>query len=189
MNKSNSAAQMGINGKEARQENDLYCTNPKALEYLLKEETFNHNIWECCNGLSHLSNLLISEGYNVKKSDIIKYQEDIEIIDFLENKDKWEGDIITNPPYTKATEFIIKALDTVQEGNKIAMYLKINFLASQKRRALFQNNPPRTIYVMCTRFDCVKDGDFEKYKNGAVDYCWIVWEKGYKGETKIKWIS
>ena len=34
------------------------------------------------------------------------------------------------------------------------------------------------------------NGDFKKYNyNGAVAYAWFVWEKGYKGDTILKWIN
>ncbi len=33
------------------------------------------------------------------------------------------------------------------------------------------------------------NGDFKTYKfNGAVAYAWYIWEKGYKGETILRWI-
>ena len=37
-----------------------------------------------------------------------------------------------------------------------------------------------------------KGGDFEKYKNGtgtAIAYAWFLWEKGYKGDTVLKWFN
>ena len=179
--------QVGFNPDTERANNDLYCTNPKTLELLLQYETFDNNIWECCNGLSHLSNYLISNGYSVRKSDIDNYnQTDVEIIDFLQTTDVWKGDIITNPPYKDAESFVRKAL-SICDG-KVVMNLKINFLATQKRKQLFTDLPPKTIYILSKRYSCAKDGEFEKFNNGAIDYCWIVWEKGYEGETKIKWI-
>lgn len=38
---------------------------------------------------------------------------------------------------------------------------------------------------------CAKNGDFEKYGKGvgtAIAYGWYVWEKGFKGESIIRWI-
>lgn len=180
--------QIGIHGIEERQVNDLYCTNPIALDLLLDEESFDKKIWECANGLSHLSDRLIKYGYEVRKSDIIKYSEDTEIIDFLEYNGNWKGDIITNPPYSLAQEFVEKALQVIDEGHKVAMYLKINFLSSQKRKKFFEEKQPKTIYIMTKRYGCAKNGDFIIYDNGTVDYCWIVWEKGHNGITKVKWI-
>ena len=33
-------------GKEEREENDFYATDPKAIDDLLKYETFDKNIWK-----------------------------------------------------------------------------------------------------------------------------------------------
>jgi len=32
------------------------------------------------------------------------------------------------------------------------------------------------------------NGQFDKYKVSAVAYAWFVWERGFKGETIVKWI-
>lgn len=181
--------QIGILGNQPRQENDLYSTHPMAVEHLLHCEEFAQDIWEPCNGLSHISNTLERFGYNVSKSDIIPYFEGLEIIDFLQFNGTWHGDIITNPPFKDADEMVYKALETIQDGHKVAMYMKINFLASQKRKQLFTDYPPKKVYIMSQRFSCARNGDFEHYGRGAMDYVWIVWEKGYKGPTVMRWIA
>ena len=33
------------------------------------------------------------------------------------------------------------------------------------------------------------NGDFKTFTSSAVAYAWFVWEKGYTGETGIKWIN
>ena len=179
---------IGIPNSESRQENDLYCTDPKAVNLLLNYETFNSNVWECSNGLSHISDELIKDGYKVRKSDIIPYSDDTEIIDFLQYDGKWDGDIITNPPYKYATEFVYKALNVIEDGKRIAMFLSINFLSSKKRRKLFEEYPPQFVYIMSDRIKCAKNGEFNKYNSGAIIYCWIIWKKGYNGKTVLKWI-
>ena len=100
-------------------------------------------------------------------------------------------DIITNPPYKFAKEFVEHALDIVDDGRKVAMFLKLTFLESKSRRALFERYPPKRIWVFSERVQCAKNGDFETYKQGvgtAVAYAWYIWEKGYKGETTVGWI-
>ena len=67
------------------------------------------------------------------------------------------------------------------------MYLKF-LLEGQKRKEMFRLNPPKTLYVYSKRQMCQKNGEFEKYKGSAIAYCWYVWEKGFKGDTKIKWL-
>lgn len=101
---------------------------------------------------------------------------------------KWHGDIITNPPYKYAKEFIQNAIKVIDEGNKIAMFLKLTFLEGQARKQLFNKYPPKTIYVYSKRALCAKNGKFEKYPSSAIAYAWFIWEKGFKGNPIIKWI-
>ncbi len=176
--------------KETREPNDYYATEPKATYLLMEVETFNKNIWECACGEKHISNILVESGYNVRNSDIIKRCDDVEVLDFLNDDIKeWNGDIITNPPYKYATEFVEKALSIVQDGSKVAMFLKIQFLEGKRRKQLFEKYPPKVIYISSSRLNCAKNGDFAKYQSSAMCYCWYVWEKGYCGDTIIKWIN
>lgn len=175
-----------------RQNEDFYATDPIAAKLLLKVETFNNNIWECACGQKHLSKVFEDSGYNVRSSDLINRCNN-EIFDFLSIENQvWNGDIITNPPYKYAKEFIEKALSIIPEGNKVAMFLKIQFLEGKERKRLFQAFPPKVIYVSSSRILCAKNAEFEAMKAGggsAVAYAWYVWEKGYKGDTIIKWIN
>ena len=59
----------------------------------------------------------------------------------------------------------------------------------QKRKKLFLEQPPKIVYVSSGRLKCAKNGDFEKYGSSAQAYAWYVWEKGFKGNTTIKWIN
>lgn len=176
-----------------RQSEDYYATEPKAIELLLDEETFNPNIWECAVGEWHLANVLKEHGYNVRGSDILQRgNPDTEIIDFLAYEGIWNGDIITNPPYKYAKEFVEKAMEIIPDGRKVAMFLKLTFLESKSRKILFEKYPFKTLYVSSSRLQCAKNGDFETYKKGtgtAVAYGWYVWEKGFQGAPQIKWIN
>lgn len=179
--------------KHTRSKNDFYATPPLAVKQLLEVENFNTNVWEPTCGMNHIVNELRKKDYNVKCSDIIKMVDDpnIEIIDFLSYDGKWEGDIITNPPFKYANEFVNKALDIVNKGSKIAMFLKIQFLEGVKRYEIFQKNPPKIIYVASKRYGCSEDGKFNTEGNtgSAICYCWYIWEKGYQGDPIIKWIN
>lgn len=175
-----------------REKNDYYATDPVAIDELLKKETLNHNVWECACGGLHLANRLKELGYNVRTSDLIKRVDDdnIEVLDFLSYQGKYAGDIVTNPPYSLAKEFVLKALDIVNEGNKVVMFLKLLFLESQNRyEELFKLYPPKKIYVFSKRVRCQINGDFSKNDNSAICYAWYVWEKGYKGLPQIDWIN
>jgi hypothetical protein len=179
--------------EKERQKEDYYATDPIAVELLLDLETFNKDVWECACGEKHMSNVLEKRGFNVRSSDIIKRCDDIEEYDFLKKENiEWNGDIITNPPYKYAEEFIYKALQIIPTGNKVAMFLRLQFLEGKKRKQLFTNFPPSKVLISSSRIICAKNADFEKMKQGggsAVAFAWFIWEKGFQGDPIIKWFN
>jgi len=177
-----------------RSDNDFYATPPSATRKLLELEIFSKNVWEPCCGMGHIARELERKGYDVKKTDIVDYGYDGclsgEQYDFLKLMNKFDGDIITNPPYGLATEFAEHAMNIITDGHKVAMFLKIQFLETQKRYELFRKYPPKTVYVSVKRYGCRPDGDFSQGETvSAVCYCWFVWEKGFKGDPVIKWFN
>lgn len=176
-----------------RQKEDYYATDPIAARLLLEVEPFEGKIWECACGEKHLTKVFEDAGYEVRSSDLVDRCGN-EVFDFLgiENCESWEGNIVTNPPYKYATEFIYKGLSLVRDGDKVAMFLKVQFMEGKERKRLFTEFPPKVIYVSSSRIMCAKNGEFDKMREGggsAVAYAWYVWEKGYKGDTIVRWIN
>jgi hypothetical protein len=75
-------------------------------------------------------------------------------------------------------------MELIKDGGKVAMFLKLTFLESKKRKELFEKYPPKVVYVSCSRIECAKNGEFKG--TSAVAYAWFVWEKGFKGDPIIK---
>lgn len=178
--------------EEAREVNDYYATEPRAAKLLLELESFDHNIWEPACGEGHLSKVFLEAGHNVKSTDLIDRGFGETGVDFINADLPFSGDIITNPPYTFGIDFIKKALDIVPIGNKVAMFLKVQFMEGKARKKLFTDHPPKTIWVSSSRINCAKNGDFEGLRTSggsAVAYAWYVWEKGFSGETSLKWFN
>lgn len=177
-----------------RQTEDYYATDPKAIDKLLSVETPYPVIWECACGEGHLSSRLKQFGYTVHSSDLIdRGYSDGKEVNFLTASSLPENvvdcDILTNPPYKYAKEFVLKALELINSGRKIFMFLKLTFLEGKSRyNELFKNYPPKTVYVFSERIICAMNGEFQKYPSSAVAYAWFVWEKGFQGNTEIKWI-
>lgn len=181
-----------------RELNDFYATDPIAIDKLLQVENPYNHIWECAAGAGHLAQRLKEKGFKVTTSDIIErnYKLNFEA-DFLEMSKCGLGtnetyDILTNPPYKYAKEFVLQALDMVKDGRKVYMFLKLTFLEGKTRyKELFSKYPPKNIYVFSERVMCAKNAEFEKMKEGggsAVAYGWFVWEKNFRGDTVVKWI-
>lgn len=187
-NKSTAFVTLGASNHslDIREENDYYATEPSAIDDLFAVEEFSKQIWECACGENHLTKKMQEYGKEIYASDIIQRCGDSFIADFLQSTEPYNGDIITNPPYKYAQEFCEKAIELT--GNKVAMFLKLTFLEGQKRKKFFEKYPPKVVYIYSKRKNCAKNGDFEKYPSSAIAYAWYVWEKGFKGETIIKWI-
>ena len=161
-------------------------------------------------GEGNLSSVLIARGYGVVSSDLIDrgygmtmnflttdFTDDIEYytVDELWKPKKMKGfkrrievDILTNPPYKYALDFVKHALDILENGYYAIFFLKIQFLEGKERYIFFKENPPKYVYVHSGRQKCAINNEFEKVKSSAVCYAWFMWEKGYKGDTIIRWI-
>lgn len=172
-----------------RQSDDYYATEPKATEWLCRLEQFEGRILEPSCGEGHMSEVLKKAGYEVVSRDLVDRGYG-EVADFLAiDNQVWDGNIVTNPPYKYAQQFVEKALSIIPEGKKVAMFLKLQFLEGKARRSLFRSSPPIRVWISSSRLKCAMNGDFEAYGSSAVAYAWFVWEKGYKGETTVKWFN
>lgn len=129
---------------DERAANDYYATDPRAVEMLLQMETFAPVIWEPACGEGHISKVLAAHGYEVISTDLIyRGFGDPEPLNFLEETlDGFEGDIITNPPYSVGLQFVERALESVRPGGKVAMFLKVQFLEGKRRGEFFKKSPP-----------------------------------------------
>ncbi len=172
-----------------RQSEDYYATEPKAAELLLEIMPELNNIWECACGAGHLAKVFDNAGKLYKASDLIDRGYGT-TEDFLSHYEHYyNGDIVTNPPYKYAQEFVEHALELIDTGRYVCMFLKVLFLESRSRKELFKQYPPKVIYVSSSRINCAKNGDFKTYISSAIAYAWYVWQKGYTGESIVKWIN
>lgn len=176
-----------------RAEHDYYSTEPKAGELLLQiEPDLSDSIWECACGENALSNVFKAHGKTVRCSDLVVRCDGIEQLDFLTCNEPMHGtDIITNPPYKFAKEFVEKALSLMDDGRYVCMFLKLTFLEGKARRTLFEKYPPRRVWVSSSRLNCLPNG-VSKQTTSAVCYAWFVWEKGYTGYTgypELRWFN
>lgn len=170
-----------------REANDFYPTPPIAVERLLEFEKFEGNIFEPACGDGSISEGFVKNGFEVYSSDLIDRGYGDTGIDFLQYEGKKFDNIITNPPFKLALEFINKAKQV--SNKKVSMFLKTVFLESEGRYEIFQDKefPLETMYQFSKRVTLYKGG--EKMKNSSmIAYVWFVWNKDYKGLPNIKWI-
>ena len=130
---------------DEREENDYYATDPFAAELLLEVEPNLDNIWECACGEGHLAEVFAKSNKLNKATDLVDRGYGV-VEDFFESNEPYHnGDIITNPPYKYAQEFVEKAIQRIDVGRKVCMFLKVLFLESKSRKELFTKYPPTSI--------------------------------------------
>lgn len=190
----------GGNPANGRVKDDFYATNPKAVQMLLDAISFpvDGKYLEPCVGQGHIAKV-IKQNFpqsQLTAIDLVDrgYPETV-VCNFLQ----WQPDgvydeIITNPPFSLATEFIEKGMSLLRDGGHCSIFMKIQFLEGEKRRRLFDTYPPRWIYVFRKRMDVFAEGMEMNPKTGkkwSTTFCfaWFVFEKGYKGEPIIRWLD
>lgn len=170
-----------------RAEHDYYATDPVAATLLIQEENLS-GVWECACGDGALAEVFDSIRVLNRATDLIDHGYGKSGIDFLQEQGTYDGDIVTNPPYKHAEDFIRKAYELIPDGRKVCMFLKLTFLESKARKKLFKEIPLKTLYVSSSRINCYRNND-RSFKSSAIAFGWYVWEKGYKGDPIIKWIN
>lgn len=145
--------------QKSRAEQDFYATDPKAVELLLAQERFSKCILEPACWEGHISKVLWDHGYIVNSSDIVDRKYWI-VRDFFTLPKEFslpisyrDWDIITNPPYSQAQEFIEHSLKITQPWAKIAMLLKLQFLEGEERSS--SKSTLRRLYMCILREWCV----------------------------------
>lgn len=111
-------------------------------------------------------------------------------IDFLTETGHYPV-VITNPPYSLAQDFILKAKKVA--ASKICFLLPLAYLHGKQRFDTIYSDrefPLECVYVF-TRYPMLGDKLREdgKYATGMMVYAWYVWTRGYKGEPVIRWID
>lgn len=189
-----------------REENDYYATEPKAVDFLLDVENFEGSIWENACGEGHLSKRMIEKGLEVISTDLIDRGYGTGNIDFFECKEALGANIITNPPFKFATQWVKKSLELLHDGQKLALFLPIQFFESKQRASIFLKTPPVRVHIFSNRIVCGMNGDFCQRdddgniiydKNGnpkklqsAKCYAWFIWEVGnYKKPIVVDLIN
>ena len=166
-----------------RLKSDKYQTPYSMTHQLLNHEGFYGSILEPACGKRAIVDILHDRGFTPAFYDIADNPKQ----DFLKERVKFYN-IITNPPFSLAKEFIQKAKELYRD--KIAFLLPLSYLHGQERYKLNIFDELGRIYVF-TRYPMLtekirKDG---KYNTGMVAYAWYIWQKGYNLDPVIRWID
>lgn len=95
--------------------------------------------------------------------------------------------IITNPPYSLANEFVVRAKEI---ASNVLMLLPLNYLQGQRRYQEEIFNTLNSIYIF-TRMPMLSEEIREdgKYKTGMQAYAWYYWNSASNTEPTIYWLD
>lgn len=190
---------------------DGYNTPDEAVEALLQAEKLHTRIWEPANGFNKISNYLEDAGKTVHRSDIYQWSKrtkDLQDFTAPTVNTPFKGkpfDIVTNPPFVKAVQFVETAMNNLQPGRQLCLLLRLQFLEGKKRKLLFKKYPPHSVYVFSYRLPRMHRFDFDKdawmaehtgkaEPSSALCFAWFCWRKEKTPvkqsavATQLKWI-
>lgn len=88
--------------------------------------------------------------------------------------------IVGNPPYRSAEEHVRAALASMREGDDLAFLLRINFLGSLDRVALWNDTPLVEVVPIAPRPSFTGGG------TDGTEYAIFRWRKGYNGPAYLR---
>jgi hypothetical protein len=157
-----------------RNKTDFYATPPEVtvalLDFLEGKGLIEPGccIWEPACGNLDLADVMRKRWYLVRVSDLYPQRKEQPSIDFLTARIECDW-IITNPPFSKATEFITHALEL---GKPCAFLLKSQFWHAKSRLDLFRENPPSYVLPLTWRPDFLYGA---KSGSPTMECLWTVW--------------
>ncbi|MGN6121693.1 MAG: hypothetical protein ACTHOJ_01925 [Sphingomonas oligoaromativorans] len=177
-------ARMQTDDPAAREVDDLYPTWPAATRVLLAVERFTGAIWEPACGDGAMSRELVAAGHEVISTDLIDRGYGAGGRDFLMEWQALAPNVVTNPPFKHAVEFVERAL--LLTTGKVAMFLRLAFLEGQDRGRWFPTTPLARVWVMSRRVPIQRGRLAEEGDSaGPLAFAWFVWEHGHVGPAAL----
>lgn len=175
---------------------DWYREPPWLVDALLDVEHFDGAVLDPACGGGTIPSCCLSRGIPAYGADIV--DRGWEVADFFDQSQPWDN-IITNPPFNRAQEFVEHALSLARR--KVAIVQRLAFLEGQKRRRLFETTPLARVWVSSRRA-CMPpgagwgDGQRDQWgalrtqegRGGAIAYAWFVWDKAHQGPPSLGWL-
>lgn len=164
---------------------DFYPTPAWATHALIENEPIQGEVWECACGDGAMSEVLELSANRVESSDLYERGYGEAGVDFCRAARKAQN-IITNPPFHSAEEFVHRGVELADR--KFALLLRLAFLEGAKRQSsIFNEKPPSRVWVFSERITFYAKGA-KKKGSGTTAYAWFVWDKDSLGPAELKWL-
>lgn len=164
---------------------DFYPTPTWATFALIDNERFTDDIWECACGDGAMSRVLEMTGNPVRSTDLYDRGYGEFGVDFRYAKSSC-ANIVTNPPFNAAEEFVHSGL--LNARKKFALLLRLAFLEGAGRQhSIFNVSPPSRVWIFSERITFYPK-NVEQKGSGTTAYAWFVWDRDHSGPSEIKWL-
>lgn len=170
---------------------DLYPTPPAYTRAFLEHEPISGDVWEPACGFGHMSEVLkdFCDG-GLRSSDLYDHGYGEINIDFLSYNGPQVDNIITNPPYKCANDFVYQGLKLARK--KLCLLVKTSFLEGIDRyERIYKIFPPTRVYQYSYRLTFYPNTiEFGKKERGTMAFAWFVWDMQVpRGKTELLWIT
>ena len=174
-----------------------------SVKAILSKEILTAMVVDPCTGTGVLAKAAIDAGYSAHALDIQHWgYSGTTVQDFLTIKAMWPQNgftILMNPPFSKACEFVEKALEL--GARKVVCFQRFAWWESASRREFWETSPPARVYVCGDRATCWRH-DLPTDENGkrldpvtgkrlagtTTAHAWFVWEQGAPAGTLLSHI-
>ena len=175
-----------------REPHEHYVEEQWCSRRLFDVEPIEGGVWDPACGWGRICESARAAGHAVKYSDIIDRGYDPQgrkiIRDFLEPNWPTVDNVVTNPPFDLFENFAHQALTLTRR--KVVMIWLVRRLNAAHR--WLRSTPLRRIYLMTPR-PSMPPGHVisrgEKPGGGTQDFCWLVWEHGFRGRSELSWLT
>jgi hypothetical protein len=168
-----------------RAKNDNYVEPPWCSERLFAEEPFEGSVHDRACGSGRIVRSALQAGLQAYGSDLIDHGYGFPQQDFLTCCSEHDN-VVTNVPFKIFRPFAEHALKLVR--HKVAMLLP---LARLNAAGWLQDTPLARVWLLSPR-PSIPPGHYikagKKPGGGKVDFCWLVWERGYAGKPEMCWL-
>lgn len=179
-----------------REENEHYVEERWCSERLFQEEEFVGLIDDPFCGFGTIPKSAHAAGFEVTATDLVNrgYSTDpFKSTDFFDDDaSDWTRDnLVANPPFDCFKAVAFRALELT--ARKVALVWQTPRLNAAG--AWLEATPLRRVWFMTPRPSMPPGHVVREYEakgkrpsGGTQDYVWLVWERGYVGQTEMKWL-
>jgi hypothetical protein len=169
-----------------RSEAEWYVEPSWCSERLFAVEEFSGTIYDPACGMGRIPLAAMRAGLRALGSDMVNRGWDSTPQNFFLHRTR-HPNIVTNPPFDIAPEFAQHALQIATR--KVAIIFPTARLNAAHH---WLSSAPLVRIWLLTPRPSMPPGDYilagKKPGGGKMDFCWLVFEHGYDGEPKARWL-